>query len=44
MADGRIIIDTEIDNSGAEGGIKGLNRKLGSLAKICRMGAVSWRG
>ena len=33
MADGRIIIDTEIDNSGAEGGIKTLNAKLGSLAK-----------
>lgn len=33
MSDGRIIIDTEIDNSGAEGGIKTLNAKLGSLAK-----------
>lgn len=41
MADGRIIIDTEIDNSGAEGGIKGLNRKLGSLAKT---GAVAITG
>ncbi|MDU2670405.1 MAG: hypothetical protein E7C49_00190 [Clostridium sp.] len=41
MADGRIIIDTEIDNSGAEGGIKGLSRKLGSLAKT---GAVAITG
>ena len=41
MADGRIIIDTEIDNSGAEGGIKSLSRKLGSLAKT---GAVAITG
>ncbi|SCJ99150.1 Phage-related protein [uncultured Clostridium sp.] len=33
MADGRIIIDTEIDNSGAEKGVKNLSGKLGSLAK-----------
>lgn len=32
MADGRIIIDTEIDSSGAEKDIKGLSGKLGSLA------------
>ena len=41
MADGRIIIDTQIDNSGAEGGIKKLNGKLGSLAKT---GAVAITG
>ncbi|MFU7517639.1 phage tail protein [Clostridium sp. HCS.1] len=33
IADGRIIIDTEIDSKGAEGGIKSLSGKLGSLAK-----------
>ena len=33
MADGRIIIDTQIDSKGAEGGIKSLGGKLGSLAK-----------
>lgn len=33
MADGRIIIDTGIDNSGAEKGVKNLSGKLGSLAK-----------
>lgn len=33
MADGRIIIDTSIDSSGAEKDIKGLSNKLGSLAK-----------
>lgn len=33
MADGRIIIDTEIDSKGAEGGIKSLSGKLGSIAK-----------
>lgn len=33
MADGRIIIDTEIDNSGAEKGVKNLSGKLGGLAK-----------
>lgn len=33
MADGRIIIDTKIDSSGAEKDIKVLNTKLGSLAK-----------
>lgn len=32
MADGRIIIDTEIDSSGAEKDIKGLSGKLGNLA------------
>ena len=32
MADGRIIIDTEIDGR-AEGGIKTLSGKLGGLAK-----------
>lgn len=41
MADGRIIIDTEIDNSGAEKDIKGLSSKLGSLAKT---GAVAITG
>lgn len=33
MADGRIIIDTKIDSSGAEKDIKSLSSKLGSLAK-----------
>ena len=33
MADGRIIIDTEIDSKGAEAGVKNLSGKLGSLAK-----------
>lgn len=33
MADGRIIIDTQVDSKGAEGGIKSLSGKLGSLAK-----------
>lgn len=33
MADGRIIIDTQIDSKGAEKGIKGLGGKLGSIAK-----------
>lgn len=33
MSDGRIIIDTEIDSSGVEKDIKGLNSKIGSLAK-----------
>jgi hypothetical protein len=33
MADGRIIIDTSIDSSGAEKDIKALSNKLGSLAK-----------
>lgn len=32
MADGRIIIDTEIDSTGAEKDIKSLNGKLGNLA------------
>lgn len=32
MADGRIIIDTEIDSSGAEGGVSKLSSKLGSIA------------
>lgn len=32
MADGRIIIDTEIDSSGAEKDVKSLNSKLGNLA------------
>ena len=32
MADGRIIIDTEIDSSGAEKDIKGLSGKLGNIA------------
>lgn len=41
MADGRIIIDTQIDSKGAEGGIKSLNGKLGSLAKT---GAVAITG
>ena len=33
MADGRIIIDTEIDSSGAEKDLKGLNNNLSGLAK-----------
>ena len=33
MADGRIIIDTQVDSTGAEKDIKGLSSKLGSLAK-----------
>ncbi|MBN1058545.1 phage tail protein [Clostridium botulinum] len=33
MSDGKIIIDTKIDSSGAEKGIKSLSGKLGSLAK-----------
>ncbi|MDU5109756.1 MAG: hypothetical protein E6248_04885 [Clostridium sp.] len=41
MADGRIIIDTQIDSKGAEGGIKSLSGKLGSLAKT---GAVAITG
>lgn len=41
MADGRIIIDTQIDSKGAEGGIKNLTGKLGSLAKT---GAVAITG
>ena len=32
MADGRIIIDTEVDSTGAEKDVKSLNGKLGSLA------------
>lgn len=32
MADGRIIIDTEVDSTGAEKDIKSLNGKLGNLA------------
>lgn len=32
MADGKIIIDTEIDNSGAEKGVKSLSGKLSSIA------------
>lgn len=41
MADGRIIIDTEVDSKGAEGGIKSLGGKLGSLAKT---GAIAIGG
>lgn len=33
MADGRIIIDTQIDSKGAEKGVKGLGSKLGGIAK-----------
>lgn len=33
MADGKIIIDTSVDSSGAEKDIKNLSGKLGSLAK-----------
>lgn len=33
MSDGRIIIDTTVDNSGAEKDIKNLSSKLGSMAK-----------
>ncbi|NFF80387.1 phage tail tape measure protein [Clostridium botulinum] len=33
MSDGKIIIDTKIDSSGAEKGVKSLGGKLGSLAK-----------
>ena len=31
ISDGTIIIDTSIDNSGAEEGLKGLNNKLNSI-------------
>lgn len=41
MADGRIIIDTQIDSKGAEKDVKGLGGKLGSLAKT---GAVAITG
>jgi tape measure domain-containing protein len=33
VADGRIIIDTELDSSGAEKGVTGLGNKLDSIAK-----------
>ncbi len=33
MADGRIIIDTQVDSSGAEQDVKGLSGKLGSFTK-----------
>lgn len=33
MADGKIIIDTTVDNSGAEKDIKNLSSKIGSMAK-----------
>lgn len=33
MADGKIIIDTQVDSSGAEKDTKGLSSKLGSIAK-----------
>lgn len=33
MADGKIIIDTTVDNSGAKKDIKSLSRKIGSMAK-----------
>lgn len=33
ISDGTIIIDTSIDNSGAEEGLKGLNNKFNSIAK-----------
>lgn len=33
MADGRIIIDTQVDSSGAEKDVKGLSGKLGSFTK-----------
>ncbi|MDC0803481.1 phage tail protein [Clostridium paraputrificum] len=33
MADGKIIIDTTVDNSGAEKDIKSLSSKIGSMAK-----------
>lgn len=33
MADGQIIIDTQVDSSGAEKGVKGLSGKLGSFTK-----------
>lgn len=41
ISDGRIIIDTKVDSSGAEGGIKSLGGKLGNLAKT---GAVAITG
>lgn len=41
MADGKIIIDTSIDSTGAEKGVKSLSSKLGSLAKT---GAVAITG
>lgn len=40
MADGRIIIDTKIDSSGAEKDAKGLSSKLGNLASGA-LGAVA---
>lgn len=33
LADGKIIIDTTVDNSGAEKDIKNLSSKIGSMAK-----------
>lgn len=33
MADGRIVIDTELDSSGAEKGVTGLGNRLDSIAK-----------
>lgn len=33
ISDGRIIIDTQVDSSGAEKGVKGLSGKLGSFTK-----------
>jgi|GEM_PF-2492255 len=33
MADGRIIIDTKIDSTGAEKGVKALGGKSGGVAK-----------
>lgn len=40
MADGSIIIDTEIDSSGAESDVKSLSSKLGSMASNA-LGAVT---
>jgi len=41
MADGRIIIDTQIDSKGAEKGVKGLGGKLSSIAKT---GLTAFKG
>ena len=44
MADGSIIIDTQIDSKGAEGGLKSLGGKLGSLATGALAGITAATG
>lgn len=44
MADGSIIIDTQIDNKGAESGLKSLGGKLGGLAKGALVGITAATG